>query len=41
MNEDEIKEYLEKRYGHARPVGEIDDEVYDDISQQGLLPSTK
>uniref|UniRef100_A0A915IPM2 Transcription elongation factor SPT5 n=1 Tax=Romanomermis culicivorax TaxID=13658 RepID=A0A915IPM2_ROMCU len=40
MNEDEINEYFRKKYGRAPAAGEVDEDVYDDITQQGLLPST-
>lgn len=40
MDEEEINEYFRKKYGRAPTSGEADEEVYDDITQQGLLPST-
>uniref|UniRef100_A0A183IQK7 Transcription elongation factor SPT5 n=1 Tax=Soboliphyme baturini TaxID=241478 RepID=A0A183IQK7_9BILA len=40
MNEDEINEYFRKKYGRSTHATEGDEEIFDDISQQGLLPST-
>lgn len=43
MTEEEMERYFQER--HATQItthrGEIDDDAYDDITQNGLLPSTK
>ncbi len=43
MTEEQINEYYTKKYATSAnlPEGEETDAVYDDISQHGLLPSTK
>lgn len=40
--EEELEEHFKRRYESRPPVAADDhDEFYDDITQQGLLPSTK
>ena len=46
MSEDQLEDYFQKKYGQREAAATRDDddegyEVFDDISQQGLLPSTK
>ena len=42
MDEDQLEEYYRKKYSQkSREVAEGEEEDYDDIAQQGLLPSTK
>jgi hypothetical protein len=42
MSEDQIEEYFKKKYSsQPSSTAEGADDVYDDISQHGLLPSTK
>lgn len=40
MSEDQINDYFRKKYSRAPTADEVDEDVYDDITQQGLLPST-
>lgn len=43
MTEEEMARYFEERHANSQKAhrGEIDEDVYDDITQNGLLPSTK
>ncbi|CDW52049.1 Transcription elongation factor SPT5 [Trichuris trichiura] len=41
MSEEQINQYFKDKYSRSTCYVEGEDEVYDDITQQGLLPTTK
>ncbi|KHJ40729.1 Supt5 repeat protein [Trichuris suis] len=41
MSEEQINQYFKDKYSRSTRFVEGEDEVYDDITQQGLLPTTK
>ena len=43
MTEEQMEQYFQERHAQQMSThrGDMDDNVYDDITQNGLLPSTK